>query len=95
MRMAALLSASAREEMRALQNAVIVSLTAPPSSHHALNVSESVTRWYRKKFAPDDLPYSERDDVWFRYADPDHVRSWSRFVLGHLPACVATVESWA
>lgn len=95
MRMAGLLSATAREEMRALNNSVIASLTPPPDSHHALHVSESVTVWYRKKFVLDALPYSDRDDVWLRYAAPDHVREWSRFLLEQLPACVASVESWA
>ena len=95
MRIASLLSAPAREEMRALQNSVIASLTPPPDSHYALHVSENVTAWYRKKFVLDDLPYSDGDDVWLRYAAPDHVREWSRFLLQHLPACVASAESWA
>jgi hypothetical protein len=94
MRMAQLLPVAAREEMRVLQNSVIASLAQPPNSHYVLHISESVTQWYRKKFVRDARPYSERDDVWLRYATPDHVCAWSQFLLMHLPICVATVESW-
>jgi len=94
-RLADLLRHDEREDLRALQNAVIAGLVPPPDSHVALHVSESVTQWYRKKFVLDAAPYSDRDDVWLRYATPDHVRAWSRFILARLPACVATVESWA
>ena len=94
-RLADLLQHDAREELRALQNAVITGLRHPPDSHPTLHVSERVTQWYRKKFVPDAEPYSDRDDVWLRYATPDHVRAWSRFILAHLPACVTTIESGA
>lgn len=94
-RLVGLLPYAAREELRALQNAVITGLVPPPDSHATLHVSEGVTQGYRKKFVPESQPYSERDDVWLRYAAPEHVRAWSRFILAHLPACVTTVESWA
>lgn len=92
-RLADLLRHDAREELRALQNAVITGLVHPPDSHPALHVSESATRWYRKKFLPDTEPYSDRDDVWLRYAAPGHVRTWSHFILAQLPACVTAIES--
>lgn len=93
-RLAGLLGEDSREELRGLQNTVIKSLALPPDTYFALSGSESAARWYRNKFAPDDVPYSTRHDVWLRYASPDHVRAWSRFILAQLPACVATTESW-
>ncbi len=94
-RLADLLQHDALVELRSLQNTVIAGLVAPPDSHAALHVSDLATQRYRKKFVLDAEPYSDRDDVWLRYATPDHVRAWSRFILARLPACVATVESWA
>ena len=94
-RLADLLPHDAREELRRLQNIVIAGLVAPPDSHAALHVSDRATQRYRKQFVLDAEPYSDRDDVWLRYATPDHVRAWSRFLLARLPDCVAAVESWA
>lgn len=94
-RLARLMSADARGELLAIQNAVISSLQAPPESYFKLHISESVTRWYRKNFEPVTAAYSERDDVWLRYAAPTHVTNWARFILAQLPACVAAAESWS
>jgi len=94
-RLASLLTAEEREEVRAIQNSIIAELRQPPPNHPAFQISENVTAWYREQFRLVEKPYSDRHDVWFRYSSNEHVDRWSQFILGKLATCVRTVEAWA
>jgi hypothetical protein len=93
-RLASLLSPADREYVRTIQNAVIASLGRPPKSHPALQVSPSVTEWYLGQFNQVAEPYPERHDIWLRYASPQHVDQWAKFILQKLPECIGAVEAW-
>jgi len=93
-RLGKLLSQEEREEVRRIQNSVIAELRPAPATHPWLQISPEVTAWYLKEFKPVSEPYSERDDIWFRYASPEHVSNWAKFILEKLPKCVDFVESW-
>jgi hypothetical protein len=93
-RIASMLSAAEREEVRAIQNQVIASLRPPPRDHSFLNVSEEVSILYLKRFMSIEQPYSDRDDIWFRYASKKDVDRWARFLITKLPDCLRQVEMW-
>lgn len=83
-----------REEMRAIQNAVIASLRPPPANHPFLHLSQQVRDYYLAKFRQVDQPYSDRHDIWCRYAQPDHIHAWAGFIMGKLPECFTQIETW-
>jgi len=89
-----LLTCDDLEEIRSIQNAVIDGLCCPGLGHPTLQISASVAEWYLKKFEKIREPYSSGEDIWFRYASPEHVTLWARFIARKLPKCVALVEEW-
>src|SRR5258706_12863523 len=89
------LSDSSREELRGIQNGVILSLPKPPSDHFILQLSGDLREWYLKGFHPVTEPYSQNTDIWLRYHTDDHVRRWGQFVLQQLPQCIKQVEEWS
>ncbi|HEY1208568.1 MAG TPA: hypothetical protein VGE85_04315 [Terracidiphilus sp.] len=94
-RIALLLSPEEREEVRRIQNSVIASLQHPPANHPILHFTQEVTDIYVKQFKAVSEPYPERNDIWFRYASPEHITQWAHFIIGRLPKCVAIAESWS
>ncbi|MFK2877181.1 hypothetical protein [Rhodanobacter hydrolyticus] len=92
-RLAAFLSELEREEVRSIQNSIIASLSHPPHNHPFLHVSPTVSEHYLKQFRPVTTPYSEGQDIWFRYASPEHVGTWSKFFLRKLPQCFEKIEA--
>jgi len=94
-RFALFLSSEEREEVRKIQNEIIAGFRRPPASHPALHVSQRVTDSYLAQFKLISEPYSERHDIWFRYAAPEHITRWTQFIVGKLPRCIRTVEEWA
>jgi len=84
-----------RGTIRALQNDVIAKLTRPPKGHALLHVGEDVRTWYLKQFEPIEQPYSQRDDIWFRYKDADDLAKWAQFLMTKLPEVIQQTESWA
>jgi hypothetical protein len=95
MRLAKLVDDEVREFVRSIQNDVIASLRAPPRQHAPLQVSPEVANWYMKKFEPEQKPYTPLDDLWFRYARPEHVSRWGKLIVQLLPSVVQRVESGA
>lgn len=93
-RLSGLLSEQDRERVRSVQNEVIRSLRRPPQSHPALQISAKVSAWYLGQFDEVAEPYSERNDVWLRYASPEHVDRWAQFILESLPECIRAAETW-
>ena len=85
-----LLDESALEELRRIQNLVIGSLKKPSDDYFLLQ--GDTREWYLQKFQFVGAPYSANDDVWMHYHTAEHIRSWSRFVLGQLPRCLEQVE---
>jgi hypothetical protein len=75
------------------QNRIIAELRRPPPNHPKLQVSPEVSAWYLKKFEPVTEPFRNEDDIWFRYASPDHVKIWGRFLAERLPVCLEEFES--
>jgi hypothetical protein len=92
-RIAKLLTDDQRAEVWRFQNQVISGLTRPPRTHATLQVSPDVTRWYLEKFEPVTAPYRVNDDVWFRYAKPEHVRAWAEFLRRVIPECAVAIEA--
>lgn len=88
-----LLTDEQRAEVWSLQNRVIGGLTTAPRTHPTLHVSPDVTKWYLAKFERVAAPYRVTDDVWFRYAELGHVKSWAKFVCRVLPSCLEAVEA--
>jgi hypothetical protein len=95
MRLAKLVDDQVREAIRSIQNEAISSLHSPPRNHTALQVSPEVTRGYMRKFEPERAPYSPLDDLWFRYAQPEHVKRWGQLIVQLLPRLVEGIESAA
>jgi hypothetical protein len=75
------------------QNKIISDLTHPPRSHPALPVAPEVTTWYLKKFDLLPAPYRADEDVWFRYAKPEHVKAWADLLRRVIPASIAAIEA--
>jgi hypothetical protein len=92
-RIAKLLTDEQRDEVLRLQNQVISCLARPPRTHGTLHVSPEVTRWYLEKFEPVLTPYRVDDDVWFRYARPEHVIAWAELLRRVIPGCVTAIEA--
>lgn len=91
-RMGELLTPQEREEVRAIQNRVISALRRPPSNHPLLRGAPDLAKYYRAKFKTVDERYSENEDIWFRYAAPEHVTQWARYIREKLPRCIADIE---
>jgi hypothetical protein len=92
-RMAKLLTDEQRGEVWRLQNQVISDLVRPPETYPTLHVSPEVTKWYLNKFDLVPARYRADDDVWLRYAKPEHVKMWAELLLRILPGCVAAIEA--
>jgi hypothetical protein len=92
-RMAKLLTDDQREEVWRLQNQVISDLVRPPKTYPNLQVSPEVTKWYLHNFDLIPARYRADDDVWLRYAKPEHVKMWAQVLLRVLPACIAAIEA--
>jgi hypothetical protein len=94
-RLVRFLTPEAREEIRNIQNSLIATLHHPPSDYPLLHISQQVTDSYLAQFKPITKPYNERDDIWFRYASPEHVTRWGHFIIDKLPKCISVVQGWA
>jgi len=93
-RIGKMLSPAEREEVRTVQNRIIASLRKPPKNYAVLNVCEEVSTLYLREFDLVDQPYSEGDDIWFRYACKEDVDRWAKFLVETLPNCLRQVETW-
>ena len=93
-RLGKLLSDSVREELRGIQNSVILSLPKPPADYFIFQLSENIQTWYLRGFEPVTEPYSQNTDIWLRYYTSYHVRRWGQFVLQQLPQCIKQAEEW-
>jgi len=87
------LTESELARVRQMQNAVIASLPQPPRGHAALLMGEQIATWYLRKFAPVSEVYHSKIDIWFRYHQPDHVKSWAEFVASVLPRITAEIAN--
>jgi hypothetical protein len=93
-RLPKMLDGIGREKIRAIQNGVIASLRNPPANHPAWYVSEEVSGGYAEKFREIDYPYSDRDDIWFRYICDGDLATWADFITHNLPTCLKQAEGW-
>ena len=87
-RIGRLLNDSDRETIQKLQNDVIAGLTRPPKDYGVLHISQEVRTWYLNEFEPVQRPYSQRDDIWFRYSGKDDIAKWARFLTTKLPGVI-------
>ena len=85
MRIADLLSENQREEVWRIQGSVIASLRRPPGNHSTLSVSPVVAKWYLAKFEKPSRRYDQGDDIWFRYANAEHVAVWATLLARLMP----------
>ena len=93
-RIASFLSQLEREEVRCIQNSVIAALRRPPPNYPILQIAPSVASLYLGNFRALASPYPPAQDIWFRYAAPEHIARWSQFILRKLPECVSVAEAW-
>ena len=92
-RLAKFLTEDQRAEARRIQSQVIASLSRPPRTHPALQVSPDATLWYLEKFEPLRGAYDPGDDLWLRYANAEHVDAWADFLRRVVPGCVEAIEA--
>ncbi len=52
-----------------------------------------MTRWYLEKFEPLRGACSPGEDLWLRYAKPEHVQMWADFLRRVVPGCVEAIET--
>jgi hypothetical protein len=93
-RLATMLNGIEREELRSIQNGIIDSLEQPPASYPLLHISAAVRIHYLKLFERIEEPYGERDDVWLRYKNRQHVAEWAQFIIRILPGCFRSAQAW-
>ncbi len=79
-----------REELRRRENIVISRLVRPPRSYieWLSSASAEVESLYLRQFESVDEPYSQVNDIWFRYGSEQDVRDWCEFVRAMLPAVI-------
>jgi hypothetical protein len=94
-RISGFLSEAEREDVRKIQNQVIEALRKPPEDYVLLRMQDALSERYRRNFEPIGLPYPDGSDIWFRYATPADVSSWSSFIRNKLPDCITEIEAWA
>lgn len=82
-----------RAEAWRLQGQVVADLSRPPCTHPTLHISPDVTRWYLEKFEPLRAAFNPSDDLWLRYAKPEHVRMWAEFLRRVVPGCIEAIEA--
>ncbi len=81
-----LLDDDGREQVRAVQNAIIRRMPPPPP--HALGqLTADVREWYLSQGRQVTTAYTSRDDVWFRHRNTHDLADWLRL----LPALLPTV----
>jgi hypothetical protein len=56
---------------------------------------ETTRDWYLDKFRKVDHPYTDRDDIWLRYGNREHVAAWAQFIIRHLSDWLKQAETWA
>ena len=92
-RLVKLLTDDQRAEAWRLQSQVVADLSRPPGTHPTLHISPEVTRWYLEKFEPLRSAISPTDDLWLRYARPEHVRMWADFLRRVIPGSIEAIEA--
>jgi hypothetical protein len=82
-----LLDDDGREQVRAVQNAIIRKM--PPAPAHVTSQLPGTTLdWYLSQGREVTTPYSPIDDVWFRYRDVHDVASWFELLPALLPTAL-------
>jgi hypothetical protein len=82
-----LLSDEGREQVRAVQNAVIRRLPPPPAS--VLRTLDDRTRaWYLTQAKQVTAPYRPHQDIWFRHRDEYDLDAWFRLLPVLLPTAL-------
>lgn len=85
-----LLSDEGREQVRAVQNAVIRRL--PPAPARVLRLLDHDTRdWYLAQGEPVTAAYSPHDDIWFRHRDEHDLDAWFQLLPVLLPGVLGAV----
>jgi hypothetical protein len=86
-----LLDEDGREQVRAVQNAVIRRMPPPPPQVRSL-LTERDLDWYLEHGEEVATPYSPRHDVWFRHRDADDLGAWLTLLPTLLPHVLAEVR---
>jgi hypothetical protein len=90
-RFCGLLDDDGREQVRAVQNAIIRRMPPPPA-HVVSQLRADTLDWYLSQGRPVNTPYSPEDDVWFRHRDTQDLAEWFRLLPALLPAALAELE---
>jgi len=80
-----LLDDDGREQVRAVQNAIIRRIPPPPA-HVTSLLDGNTLDWYLSQGHEVITPYSPNDDVWFRHRDAHDLADWFRLLPALLPA---------
>jgi hypothetical protein len=86
-----LLDDDGREQVRAVQNAIIARMPPPPA-HITDQLTGEHLDWYLSRGRQVATAYSPSDDVWFRHRDPRDLADWFRLLPALLPAALAELR---
>src|SRR5262245_38068675 len=90
-RFCGLLDDDGREQVRAVQNAIIRRMPPPPADVVDLLTGPALD-WYLSHGREVATPYSPLDDVWFRHRDAQDLADWFRLLPDLLPTAVDKVR---
>ena len=86
-----LLDDDGREQVRAVQNAIIRRMPPAPS-HITGQLTGSILDWYLSQGQEVTSPYSPTDDVWFRHRDTHDLADWFELLPVLLPTALGELR---
>jgi hypothetical protein len=86
-----LLDDDGREQVRAVQNAIIRKMPPAPS-HITGQLTGSILDWYLSQGHEVTSPYSPTDDVWFRHRDTHDLADWFELLPVLLPTALGELR---
>ena len=86
-----LLDNDGREQVRAVQNAIIGRMPPPPADAVS-QLTGNILNWYLSQGRQVAAPYGPMDDVWFRHRDMQDLADWFRLLPALLPAALAELR---
>jgi hypothetical protein len=86
-----LLDDDGREQVRAVQNAIIGRMPPPPADAVS-QLTGNILNWYLSQGRQVAAPYGPMDDVWFRHRDMQDLADWFRLLPALLPAALAELR---
>jgi hypothetical protein len=87
LRLSSLLAEDERSDLTVIQNAVMAKVHYPGDEAFGID-DPAILRWLRAEFEPITVPYTERDDIWFRQTDEEDVAAWTAWLGTIIPSAI-------